>query len=87
MKQLILVEGLPGTGKTTAAQKLFNRLSSKGEAVSVFLKGMNEYPVISMKWRVSRSMSLIHSMPVIQNSGRALGNIHADCKLCLSAVG
>ena len=44
MKQLILVEGLPGTGKTTAAQKLFNRLSSKGEAVSVFFEGDERIP-------------------------------------------
>lgn len=44
MKQLVLVEGLPGTGKTTSAQKLFNHLYSKGEAVSVFFEGDERIP-------------------------------------------
>ena len=39
MKQLILVEGLAELEKQPLAQKLFNRLSSKGEAVSVVFEG------------------------------------------------
>ncbi len=73
MKQLILVEGLPGTGKTTAAQKLFNRLSSKREAVSVFLREMKEYPVIFMKQQISRSMSMMPSVPGIQKWKKSFG--------------
>jgi hypothetical protein len=44
MKKLILVEGLPGTGKTTAAQKLTKHLTSKGEDVITLFEGDEGIP-------------------------------------------
>jgi hypothetical protein len=44
MKKLILVEGLPGTGKTTAAQMLSKHLTSKGEDVITLFEDDEEIP-------------------------------------------
>lgn len=44
MKQLILVEGLPGTGKTTATQKLTDLLTAKGETVLTLFEGDDRIP-------------------------------------------
>jgi hypothetical protein len=44
MKNLILVEGLPGTGKTTATQKLTKHLTLKGENVITLFEDDEEIP-------------------------------------------
>lgn len=44
MKQLILIEGLPGTGKTSTAHKLFAHLTSQGEDASVFFEDDERIP-------------------------------------------
>lgn len=44
MKQLILVEGLPGTGKTTATQRITEHLASKGINAAPLLEGDSEIP-------------------------------------------
>jgi len=44
MKRLILVEGLPGTGKTTMTQRIAQRLAAKGEAVTALYEGDERIP-------------------------------------------
>jgi len=44
IKQLILLEGLPGTGKTTATQTLFDGLSSIGEDIVALFEGDDRIP-------------------------------------------
>ena len=44
MKQLILVEGLPGTGKTTITRKISEHLISKGEKVTALFEGDDRIP-------------------------------------------
>lgn len=44
MKRLLLVEGLPGTGKTTTAHRLSAHFAAKGEAVRTLLEGDARIP-------------------------------------------
>ena len=44
LKQLILVEGLPGTGKTTITKWLADKLKEKGEKVTLLLEGDSRIP-------------------------------------------
>lgn len=44
MKRVILVEGLPGTGKTTAAQRIFEHLAAKGVNAVALFEGDAEIP-------------------------------------------
>lgn len=44
MKQLILIEGLPGTGKTTISGWLSQILEEKGEEVTLLLEGDSRIP-------------------------------------------
>ena len=44
MKKLLLIEGLPGTGKTTATQKIYDILSAKGEHVIALFEGDERIP-------------------------------------------
>lgn len=39
MAKLILVEGIPGSGKTTTAKKLYQELESQGKKVNLYLEG------------------------------------------------
>lgn len=44
IKRLILVEGLPGTGKTTIIEWIANRLPEKGEHVNLLFEGDSHIP-------------------------------------------
>ena len=44
MTKLIIVEGLPGSGKTTTAKIIFNMLNNNGINVELFCEGNDEHP-------------------------------------------
>ncbi|WP_442597573.1 DNA/RNA helicase domain-containing protein [Neobacillus sp. D3-1R] len=44
MRKLYIVEGIPGSGKTTTAQWLTEVLKSRGNNVKLFLEGNHEHP-------------------------------------------
>ena len=43
--QLVMVEGLPGSGKTTTAARLHHRLAGRGVEVHHFAEGRTDHPV------------------------------------------
>lgn len=76
MKQLIFIEGLPGTGKTATTQKLSEYFSSKGQKVITLFEGDERIPSDFMKWQVFRPMNSILSVPGIHRQQMNLETYH-----------
>ena len=83
---LIIVEGLPGSGKSTTARMIADELEKKGKQVVCVDEGVKEHPadyadydfpdceteraMILEKWRSFVKLSLIHIQMCIRDSTR-----------------
>ncbi|WP_017417227.1 zeta toxin family protein [Clostridium tunisiense] len=50
--KLILVEGIPGAGKTTTARRIKKRLISEGKNVILYEEGMSHPADMAWKWMI-----------------------------------
>ncbi|WP_291569267.1 zeta toxin family protein [Clostridium sp. UBA4548] len=50
--KLILVEGIPGAGKTTTARIIKERLISEGKNVILYEEGMSHPADMAWKWMI-----------------------------------
>jgi len=48
-KKIILIEGIPGSGKSTCARFLANQFERNGYKCSLFLETTYEHPIIQME--------------------------------------